>query len=123
MKLNIYKLCFLAAMALLISLTKAEAKTALQSGNYTNRIADTSLNDSYKGMVDVQKNVLEKRQQALQRDQLLDKLSKQPAENPEAFSNAREEFLYFEKARKDGEAYEAAIKELNELIASKILWF
>lgn len=119
-KSTIYRLLFVAAIILLANVSKTVAST---NGAILRKSADTSsANESYKNITSVQKNVLAKQEQAFQRAELLDKLSKQPAENPEIFSNAKEEYLYFEKARADGEAYEIAVNDGNVLLSAKLLW-
>ncbi len=120
-KLNIYLICFLAAITTVLCAAKVQAKSLITDKICAKITADTSASDSYKNVAGIQQNVFNKEGRALQRLQLLDKLSKQPAENPEVFSNAREEYLYFEKAKAELEEHDNAIKELNMLIP-RILW-
>lgn len=120
-KLHACFICVFLALTTMLFAAKSQAKCLMGSKTYAKISADTSSNNSYKNVTTVQRNILSKEERALERLQLLDRLSKQPAENPEAFSNAREEYLYFEKARADLEEHDNAIKELN-ILMSRIIW-
>lgn len=83
---------------------------------------DTLAQNSERNRIDARRNAFEQEEAALERKNLLDSLSKLPPEDPELFSNEKDEYLWFEKTRAQGDAYEKAIKDLKELIETQKLW-
>ncbi|MBS1526627.1 MAG: hypothetical protein JST19_13305 [Bacteroidetes bacterium] len=72
--------------------------------------ADTVKNNIDAFNTDIQRSTLDKQKE---REQLLDKLSKMPADFPEVFSNAKEEYLWKEKVKADQEEFERHVREMN----------
>jgi len=98
------------------NISRSYAATAVQQKNSFKVSDDTLAVHFDKIKIEAQKNAFEKQEAALERKELLDNMSKLPSQTGEIFSNQKEEYLWFEKAKQEGDAYEKAIKELNELL-------
>ena len=108
--------CFFVAIALMGNVSKLYAATVGQQKSSFKVSNDTLAVHFDKIKIGAQKNAFEKQEAALERRELLDNMSKLPSQTSEIFSNQKEEYLWFEKAKQEGDAYEKAIKELNELL-------
>jgi len=104
------------AIALMGNISQSYAATAVQQKNSFKVSNDTLAVHFDKIKIEAQKNAFEKSEAALERKELVDNMSKLPSQTSEIFLNQKEEYLWFEKAKQDGDAYEKAIKELNELL-------
>ncbi|HVS93020.1 MAG TPA: hypothetical protein VHE59_13345 [Mucilaginibacter sp.] len=111
MKKIILKYGFLFAVGLIGS---AAVANATQPVRPINRIkTDTVKSNINVFNIDVQKGEFDKMQKQREREQLLDKLSKMPADFPEVFSNAKDEYLWKEKVKADQEEFERHVREMN----------
>ncbi|HVW15937.1 MAG TPA: hypothetical protein VHB54_19050 [Mucilaginibacter sp.] len=111
MKKIILKYSFLFTMGLIASTIVAKAA---QPVSHVNRLKTDTVKNTINGInTGMQKNTLYNMQKQEQRAQLLDKLSKMPADFPEVFSNAKEEYLWKEKVKADLEAFERHVREMN----------
>ena len=104
------------AIALVGNVSESYAATLAHQKNGGMISNDTLAVHFDKIKIEAQKNALEKQEAALERKELLDNMSKLPSQTGEIFSNQKEEYLWFEKAKQEGDAYERAIKELNEVL-------
>jgi len=103
-------------IALVGSISKSYAATFAHQKNGVMISNDTLAVHFDKIKIEAQKSAIEKQEAALERKEMLDNMSKLPSGAGEIFSNQKEEYLWFEKAKQEGDAYERAIKELNEVL-------
>ncbi|MBS1503177.1 MAG: hypothetical protein JST32_14000 [Bacteroidetes bacterium] len=111
MKKIILKYSFLFAVVLIGSTIVAKAARPVR--NIDRLKTDTVKNNVNGFNTGMQKSELDKMQKQKQREQLLDKLSKMPADFPEVFSNAKDEYLWKEKVKADQEEFERHVREMN----------
>jgi hypothetical protein len=112
MKTIISKYSFLLAAAFIGSSMLAKAGQPVGHNSGAKIDTTVNLNDNFN--FSTKKNVIAKVEKQKEREQLLDKLSKMPADFPEVFSNAKEEYLWKEKVKADQDGYDRRAKEARD---------
>ena len=112
MKTNILGICLL--VALIASGSHAGASVYKPTNRIYSTKSDTTKSGEYSYQADIRKGAISKTNRQEDREKMLERLSKKPSDFPEVFSNAKEEYLWQEKAKVEQAAYEKHIKEINQ---------